>query len=145
MFIKHYPPPPPARSGRWKCRNVPECFARALWFCEAQCSSVRMLAFGVALLLHGGLLLEGGGGGLWRFELCMKKMEKREPALGPPSRGGGGCKRTPTPPLATHPQVNFSGAHYYFYPNNTIGHRPMTDFGQHLCTIVLRQPGFNRT
>ena len=59
---------------------------------------MRMLAFGVALLLHEGLLL--GGGGLWRFELCMKKMEKREPA---PSRGrGGGCwkkgSNAPTPP-----------------------------------------------
>ena len=56
---------------------------------------MKTLAFGVLLLLHGRLLLLGG---LWRFEIFMKNMEKREPALGAPSRGGGGWKRGSNPP-----------------------------------------------
>ena len=60
---------------------------------------MKTLAFSVLLLLHGGLLL--GGGGLWRFEICMEIMEKRELALGSPSRGGGGLEKglqAPPPP-----------------------------------------------
>ena len=44
------PPSPPPRSRHRKC-------------CEAPCSSVKTLAFGVLLLLHGGLFVGGGGAG----------------------------------------------------------------------------------
>ena len=40
-------------------------------------------------------------GGLWRFEIFMKNMEKREPAFGAPSKGKGvgkGAPRAPQPP-----------------------------------------------
>ena len=67
---------------------------------------MKTLAFGVFLLLHGGLLL-GWGGGLWRFEICMRDMEKREPALGAPSMGmGRGLEKgLQGPPI--HPPQNF--------------------------------------
>ena len=60
---------------------------------------------GLVKILLGG---EGGpwspckfrGGGLWIFEIFMKNMEKREPALGAPSRWGveKGLQGPPTPP-----------------------------------------------
>ena len=53
---------------------------------------MKTLAFGVLLLLHGGLFVWGGEGG-WRFEICMKNREKRAGLWRPLQRGGGGWKR----------------------------------------------------
>ena len=57
MFTRHKPPPPPipVAGNAGTCRNVLPVF------CEAQCSAVKTLAFGVSLLLHGYLLLREGG------------------------------------------------------------------------------------
>ena len=44
-----------------------------------------------------------GGGGSWRFEICIKNMEKRERAFGAPSKRGGGLEKglqAPPPPRA---------------------------------------------
>ena len=90
MFTRHNPPSP--SFGRRKCHNVPEHFAGTL-FNENAC------VWCLALVAWGPFTFWGGG--LWRFKICMKDMEKREPALAAPSRGGGlekGLQRPLTPP-----------------------------------------------